>query len=97
MTRFRLAAQAKADLEEIWEYIGIANDKPAAAHRQIEVLYEKFALLATQPLMGQVCENLRKGLRAFAAGSYVIFSMPRDDGIEVERVIHGSRDFDTLF
>jgi toxin ParE1/3/4 len=97
MSRFRLAAQAKIDLSEIWDYIGIANQNPTAAQRQVETLYQKFAILATQPLMGQACYRLRRGLRMFSAGSYVIFYTPCDDGVEVERVVHGARDTGRLF
>lgn len=97
MTRFRLAEEAKVDLGEIWDYIGIVNDNPTAAHHQVERLYETFALLASQPLLGQSCDDLRRSLRAFTAGSYVIFYVPLSDGIAVERVIHGSRDINCLF
>jgi toxin ParE1/3/4 len=97
VSRYRLAEQAKLDLSEIWEYIGAVRGYPAAAHRQLEILYEKFTRLARQPLMGQLCDNLRPGLRAFSAGAYVIFYVPIRDGIEVERVIHGVRDISSLF
>ena len=95
MSRFRLARQADADLDEIAEYI--ADRNPGAALRQLDVLYEKFLLLATQPFLGQSCDNLRPNLRAFTVGSYVIFYVPLEDGVEVERVLHGSRDIDSLF
>ena len=97
MSRFRLSEQAKTDLNEIWDYIGIANDNPAAAYRQLETLYEKFTILATQPFMGHAREDLRTNLRSFAAGSYIIFYVPIQEGIEVERIIHGSRDINALF
>lgn len=95
MNRLRLSRQADADLDEIAEYI--ADRSPSAAQRQLETLYEKFILLAAHPLLGESCENLSPSLRAFTAGSYVIFYAPLDDGIEVARVIHASRDIDSLF
>ena len=49
MSRFTLDSDVRTDLDEIREYVGIDNNSPIAASRQIEALYEKFALLATQP------------------------------------------------
>lgn len=96
MSRFRLSEQAKADLDSIWDYIGIAKNNPNAARRQLEMLYDKFTLLASQPLLGQSCEKFGPGLRVFPAGSYVIFYRPIKRRIEVQRVLHGSRDIDGL-
>ena len=36
------------------------------------------------------------GCRSFSVGNYVIFFRPIDDGIEIARVIHGSRDMRNL-
>ena len=49
------------------------------------------------PEMGQRCDELRRNLRYFTAGQYVIFFHPIEDGIEVVRVVRGSRDIDALF
>ena len=95
MSGYRLARQADADLDEIADFI--ADENPRAAVRQIEMLHQKFTLLARNPLMGQSCEHLRPNLRCFAAGRYVIFYVPCARGIEVERVIHGARDIGALF
>ena len=46
MSRFTLDRGVDQDLDAIWDYIGIQNHSPAAAVRQIELLYEKFVLLA---------------------------------------------------
>ncbi len=97
MSRFRLSRQAKADIHAIWDYIGITNDNPTAAHNQVETLFEKLQLLATQPMMGQLREDLRPRLRTFAAGSYVVLYYPMKDGIEVAGVVHGARDIESMF
>jgi toxin ParE1/3/4 len=36
-------------------------------------------------------------LRSSPVGSYLVFYLPLPDGIEVIRVLHGSRDLDRLF
>lgn len=95
MSHFRLAQQAKTDLREIWDYV--AADNPAAVDRLIDNFYEKFRLIATQPLMGQSRKELGANLRSFSIGAYVAIFGPIDDGIEVVRVIHGARDVSGLF
>lgn len=97
MSQVRLADQAKSDLLDIWRYIGVVDNRPETAYRQVETLHEKFTLLATQPLMGQSREDLRPNLRTFSAGSYVILYYPVDNGIHVLGVVHGSQDIEGLF
>ncbi len=60
-------------------------------------LDEKLALWATQPLMGRSRAELAPGIRSFAFGRYVVFFLPLADGIDVVRVLHGSRDIDASF
>jgi len=36
-------------------------------------------------------------LRSLPVGNYLVFYLPLDDGIEVVRVLHGSREIDALF
>lgn len=97
MSRYTIAPLAQADLDGVWEYIGITNDNPDAAWRQIEAIYERLVLLATYPLMGELREDLAPGLRSFVSGSYVIFYQPTNYGIDVFGVIHGARDIPGLF
>jgi len=95
MGRFRLAHLAKADLAEIHCYI--ARDKPHAADRQIARFFEKFKMLAAQPMMGELRPELGPDVRSFAAGSYVIFYRPMVGGVEIARVVSGFRDIAALF
>lgn len=100
MSRYALAPLARDDLDAIWDYIGIENDRPAAAVRLLETLHEKFALLATQPLLGQHREDLAdlvKDIRSFSVGSFVIYYHPTRDGVRIGRVLHGARDARALF
>lgn len=97
MSRVRLSDRAKADIHGIWDYLGIARGSPGAADRQVEVLYDKFNLLAAQPLLGELRDDLRPGLRLFVAGSYVILYYPITGGVEVAGVVHGARDIESMF
>ncbi len=95
MSQYRLDEQAEQDLDEIW--LTIAEDSPDAADRMIDRLTDSFMLLAGQPLMGRERPELVPNLRSFPVGSYVIFYRPAPDGVAIARVLHGSRDINTLF
>jgi len=95
MPSFRFLPLARDDLHEIWEYI--AQDNLDAAERLVDRIEELCELLATHPHLGRRREELAPGLRSFPAGSYFIFYQPITDGIEVVRVLHASRDIDSLF
>jgi toxin ParE1/3/4 len=47
--------------------------------------------------MGKSYEKLAPGLRDFTVEEYIIFYYPREDGIDVTRVISGYRDLESLF
>jgi toxin ParE1/3/4 len=97
MNDFSLAPKAKADLDDIWDYLGIQKDAPAAAHRQIEMLFDKFSLLAVHPLLGEARLDLGANLRSFVAGSYVVVYRVGSKEIEIARVAHAARDIRSLF
>ncbi|MCH8827727.1 MAG: type II toxin-antitoxin system RelE/ParE family toxin [Chloroflexi bacterium] len=87
--------EAQQDLTQIHDYI--AQDSPDAALRLIVSLEQHCQTIAENPMIGQSRPELLHALRSFAAGSYIIFYRPTDDGIYILRVIHGARDIGTLF
>ena len=95
MPRVMRRPLSEADILEIWDYI--AEDSIAAADDWVDRLDEQFRLLATQPKIGRPRNELAAGVRSFPFGRYVIFYMPLDDGVDVIRVLHGSRDIDAIF
>ena len=95
MSRVRLRPQAELDILEIWTYI--AEDNFAAADRWVDALNDSFALWATQPALGRPRDEVDAGLRRLACGRYVVFYETLADGIDVIRVLHGSRDVDQAF
>jgi toxin ParE1/3/4 len=88
-------SRAKADLAEIWDYI--ADDSEAQADAFIDTIDLKLRLLAEQPNIGRVRNELAENMRSFPLGRYVIFYLVIPDGIEVVRVLHGARDLDAIF
>src|SRR5689334_14123983 len=94
MSRFHLARLAETDLAEIHAFI--ARDKPAAAQRQLSAFFERFHMLAKQPILGEARDDLSVGLRTFALRGYVICYCPTGNSVRIARVLHGSRDLAAL-
>jgi len=95
MTPYSIAPLARADLDDIWEYV--AADNPPAADRLVEVFFDKFLLLAKQPLLGESRSDLAPDLRSFSAGKYVIYYRPSPGRVRIVRVLQGARDVRALF
>jgi toxin ParE1/3/4 len=93
--KFELSAHARQDLKEIWIYL--AENNYAAANRALRELGQKFQLLANNPLLGRVQDDLILNLRRFPYKKYNIFYFPVENGIEIYRVLHGSRNIEELF
>lgn len=86
---------ADIDVLEIWNYI--AEDSFEAADNWIDELNKRMLLWASQPNMGRERSDLAHGLRSFPFGRYLVFYIPINDGIEVVRIIHSSRDIESSF
>jgi toxin ParE1/3/4 len=95
MNRVRTRPEADADLIEIGFHI--AQDDLAAADHLVDSLTEKFAILAQDPEMGRLRDDLAPSLRSFVTDTYIIFYQPTKHGIAVVRVLHASRAIPALF
>ncbi|HEY8750394.1 MAG TPA: type II toxin-antitoxin system RelE/ParE family toxin [Tepidisphaeraceae bacterium] len=91
----RRSQLAIEDYRNIWRYISVNN--PDAADELLRTIDSKLELYAEHPYMGTVRDALSQGLRSFPVGRYVIFYRVVSDGIEVARVLHGSRDLQKFF
>ena len=95
MPKVVYAPEADDDLVDIADCI--ARDKPDAARQWIRKIRETCETLASNPEMGQLREDLGvTGCRSFSVSNYVVFFRASNDGIEVSRVVHGSRDMRNL-
>ena len=98
MPLYRVASPAIRDLDQIWGYYdSVANEE--VANRLLDRLYRAFVLLAQQPHIGKARPELAFGLRSYAVPNtrFLILHAPHEYGVEVVRVVHGSRDLRLLF
>jgi toxin ParE1/3/4 len=86
---------ADEDLLEIWLYI--AQDNIPAADRILDQLDQRCQQLATYPELGTQRNDLVNGMRCLIEGNYAIFYRINPNQIQVLRILHGARDFSTLF
>lgn len=92
---FRLRPEAEADLDGI-AYC-IAENNPAAARHWLDDIYLRFQRLGAMPSMGVARFDVRPNLRMFPFGNYLILYQATEDGVDIVRVLHGSRHWQDLF
>jgi toxin ParE1/3/4 len=95
MAQYVITEPAEEDLREIAFYI--ADDNIDAALSLLDQFTDRFEMLASMPQTGRRRDELEPNLRSFPEGSYVVFYREIDQGIEIIRVLHGSRDIDRIF
>ena len=89
--------RAKADVLSIGRYIAEQSGSRSVALRFLDKIDAKLKFLARHPLAGEARPELASDVRSFPVGNYVIFYRPFEDGIEVLRILHGSRDIPRIF
>ena len=96
MTGFRLAPAARADITEIWTYIG--EDSLEAASRVRRAFLAACRLLAKHPRIGHKRADLttRGDVLFWPVYSYLIVYRPSTTPLQILRVLHGQRDLETV-
>ncbi|WP_394753870.1 type II toxin-antitoxin system RelE/ParE family toxin [Crenothrix sp.] len=94
MPRLLQRPEAESDLDEIWWHI--AQNNPNNADSFLDRIQKQCVVLVDFPNMGTSRDEVTKGLRSHPVGNYLIFYFPLEDGIELVRVFHASRDIDSL-
>ena len=91
MSEATFSEDAEADLLDIAEFI--ARDNPIAAREWVDAVRQRCHLLSHHPLMGESRPGFGvAGCRSISVGLYVIFFRPSASGVEIARILHGSRD-----
>jgi toxin ParE1/3/4 len=94
----RLLRIAEEDLFEIINYI--AADRPSAADALATKIEKNLNLLSKNPQLGRIPneeELIRLGYRYLVVQNYLIFYAVEEQIIYVHRILHGARDYLTLF
>ena len=97
MARIQRSARAKADVLTAARYIAEQSQSRTTAKRWIDTIDQKLKLLARHPHSGETRPDIGTNIRAFPVGNYIIFYRPLDDGVDVLRVLHSSRDIPRIF
>lgn len=93
--KVRITRQARADLEEIAEWIG--QDNPARAVAFVDELLARCRSLAEHPDRFPIYRELRgRTVRKMSHRNYVILYFRSADGIEIAHVVHGARHLEAL-
>jgi toxin ParE1/3/4 len=77
------------DYRDVWYYIALDNVE--AANGVVRAFDAALTMLSENPRAGRRRARLAKNLRSFPVGEYILFYRPLQDGVELIRVIRGSR------
>jgi len=100
----RTSLEADNDLSEIAFYTVTTQGSLDAAHDFVRGLWQEFELIAINPNIGRVREDIKdlyeehgRNLRSFPVNTFVVYYRPVDGGIYIYRILHSSRDFPASF
>lgn len=97
MVTAKFLPRARNDLLGIAADIATRSGSVEVADRFIDRINSRCNLQATCPLIGELRPDLAPDVRQCLVGFYLIFYRPVNDGIEVLRVLHGSRDIPNVW
>ena len=89
--------RAEKHLEDIAYHIAVDDGRSITAEKIVLEIQDKCELYARNPLIGEARPELGDKLRVFHHKRWVIVYYPLDDGIVVEAVFVGARNYPRLF
>jgi toxin ParE1/3/4 len=92
--RLRLSPLVPADLEVLGDYI--AQDSPRQAVRWLRLIRKRIQDIARQPELYRLRPEIGPDARLAVADQYVILFGIRKNIVRIERVLHGSRNLQSL-
>jgi plasmid stabilization system protein ParE len=97
MSNLQLSPHGRRDIDEIYDYIARRDQRPLTADNVVRKLQEACQFyadsIASGFMIGTARSDLGEAYRIFTHKRWVILFRPIHDGIEVLRVVDGSRDF----
>ena len=91
----KYTSSVEADIDEIFEFL--LNEGEDYAKKILGEIAAKLTLLEKNVYLGKTKDDILFNLRSFPAKKYIIFYTPIEDGIEVFRILHSSRNIEGLF
>ena len=94
-------AEASQDLAEIFDYLVQRNE--TVADRFYDAVENTVRQLVRSPYLGERCQFRKtktKGMRIWQVSgfsNYLIFYRPQNERLEILRVLHGARDYASMF
>jgi toxin ParE1/3/4 len=95
MSRFIIAVEASADLDEIGDYF--LDRSVEAGERWFQDFNQKCKYLAQFPSIGRSYSDIRSYLRGVPLSGFIIFYRLKGNGIEIMRIVSGRRNLDEIF
>ena len=89
--KIRISRAARGDLKDIWRF-GADRWSIERADRYGVELMEAIGRLALNPFLAPVALGLDEGTRRLVSGSHVVIYVVRGEVLDVQRVLHQSRD-----
>lgn len=86
---------AETDLEEIGDYIALANPRRAVTF--VREIRDRCNAIAGAPEAARLREDIAPGIRMQVYGKYLVFYRIQTDAIRIERILHGAQDIEALF
>ncbi|PHS00479.1 MAG: hypothetical protein COA78_23805 [Blastopirellula sp.] len=103
MPKIAKSPAARADLLNIYLYVGRTDRSPSGADRLLEAIEKASALYAEQPLLGTPRPEFAENYRLFSCGTksnpngWVVIYRPIENGIELMRVYRASQNYTEFF
>jgi toxin ParE1/3/4 len=92
---------SETDMEGIYAYIAFQHGRRSTAKKILRDLRQQCdeyaALFAAGSVLGTARDDLGESFRLFSHKRWLVVFRPIENGIEVLRVVDGSRDYGQLF
>ncbi|MGO1183768.1 MAG: type II toxin-antitoxin system RelE/ParE family toxin [Micrococcaceae bacterium] len=92
MSGLRLRPAAQGDLSSIWDFTEVRWGV-LQAERYMSEIRVAMEHIAQDANAGRCRDEARQGYRSYSVSRHVIFYIPRDEFVDVIRVLHQRMDF----
>lgn len=99
--KVKYSAEAKQDLEGIYDYISSVLLEPQIARGKVERIISYVNKLDSMPQRYRLCDYekwSKQGVRFLTVDNYIVFYLPdeTDNSVTVIRIMYGGRDINNL-